>query len=292
MLFAAGIWLFSVLNKNIETEISLPLKYINLPENKVATNALPELLNTTFFGQGWFLLRNRLKLGKSIVEIDLSNDLFENQIKEISLLGIINNQSPQNIEAIACNPTEILVQFEKKVEKKIPLVVPTVLSFKQGYDIKETIKIIPDSIIASGPKSIIDTLNIWHTDTIKHIDLDATVNSKINVRETLDNIVFSEYLIDYEIDIAQYTEKKLDIEIKVINKKNNELLIVPKKVKLKCLIPINEYENITADDFSLVADYKKERIKGYINLKLNKKAAFAKKISFFPKSVEYIKLEE
>jgi len=116
----------------------------------------------------WFLLRNRLNLGKSIVEIDLSNDLFESQIKETNLLEIINRQNPQNIEAISCKPDEILVQFEKKAEKEIPLIVPTSLSFKQGYDIKESIKITPDTIVASGPKSIIDTLKKWYTDTIKH----------------------------------------------------------------------------------------------------------------------------
>lgn len=280
------------MNKNIETNINVPLSFVNLPEKKVATNELPQFLTTTFIGQGWFLLRNRLSLRQSNIKIDLSNDLFEEQVKESSLLEIINRQSPQNVEAIACKPQEILFQFEESIDKKIPLIVPKLLTFLQNYDIRKEIKISPDSIIASGPVSIIDTLKSWRTDTIKHLELNKTIKSKIGIKETLANIVFNKYLIDYEINVAQFTEKKMSVEIKIINKQNANLLIVPKKVDLKCLVPIDEYDKITAEDFSIVADYKNEKVKSYINLKLNKKSKFAKKISFFPKSVEYIKLEE
>lgn len=292
MLFAAGIWLFYVLDETIETKINLPLSYINTPEKKVAVNELPQFLTTTFSGQGWFLLRNRLSLKENIVEIDLKNDLFEEQVNENNLLNIINKQTPQSIKAVSCEPKEILFQFEESIEKKIPLIIPKVLSFLQNYDIKGEIKITPDSIVAKGPVSIIDTLKNWSTDTIKHIDLNKPIEGKISLKETLANIVFSEYLLDYKIDVAQYTEKKLTVAVKVINNQNENLLIVPKKVELKCLVPISEYDKITVDDFSVLADYKKERIKGYINLKINKKSNFAKKINFFPKSVEYIKLNE
>jgi len=281
-----------VLDNDIKTDINVPVNYINLPQKKIATNELPQFLKTTFVGQGWFLLRNRLNLGQSTIQIDLSNDLFEDQVKERSLLDIINKQSPLNIEAITCYPKEILFQFEESIDKKIPLVVPKSLSFLPGYDIKEDIKITPDSIIASGPVSIIDNLKSWQTDTIRHVDLSKSIKSEIGIKDALSNIVFSNYFINYDIDVAQYTEKKLTIEVKLINKKDVSLLIVPKRVELKCLVPINEYDKITANDFSIVADYKKDRVKGYINLKLNKKAKFAKKINYFPKSVEYIKLEK
>lgn len=280
------------MNKDIETSLNVPLSFVNLPEKKVATNELPQYLTTTFVGQGWFLLRNRLSLRQSKIEIDLGNDLYEEQVKENSLLQIINRQSPPNIKAIACQPQEISFQFEESIDKKIPLIVPKLLTFMQNYSNKKNIEISPDSIVVSGPGSIIDSLKSWHTDTIKHRNLNKTVTGKIGLRETLLNIVFNKYLINYEIDVAQFTEKKLSVEIKVINKQNVDLLIIPKKVDLKCLVPINEYDKITAKDFSIIADFKNEKIKHYINLKLNKKSIFAKNISFFPKSVEYITLEE
>jgi len=238
------------------------------------------------------LLKNRLDLKRANIEIDLSNDLFENKVKESNILEIINEQSPQNIVATECNPKEISVQFEESIKKKIPLIVPKLLTFMQGYDIKKEISITPDSIVVTGPVSIIDTLNMWYTDTIKHTNLSSIVKDKVNTKEILANVIFNHYTIEYEIDVAQYTEKKLSANIKVINNKNIELLIVPKKVDLKCLIPISEYDKITAEDFSIIADYQKNKVNGYINLKLNKKAKFSKNISYFPESVEYIQLKE
>jgi len=271
----------------------MPIKYVNSPKDKVATNTLPEFLNATFAAQGWLLFRNSFKFSRDTVKIDLSSDFVNNQIKETGLLEIINTHYAQkDVQVITCKPSEILVEFEESIEKKIPLIVPKSLTFMQGYDAIEAIKVKPDSIIAVGPKSVIDTLERWFTDSIKHISLNATVNNKISIRETEANIVFDKYLIGYEIDVAQYTEKKLTVEVKIINKKNSKFLTMPKKVNLKCLVPVNKYDEIRARNFSIVADYKKKSNNNYINLKLNKKAKFAKKVSFYPKNVKCMEFTE
>ncbi len=62
LVIATVLWFVNVLGKSFETEVSMPINYVNLPKNKVLINAPPSALQVRIEAHGFTLLRNRLRL--------------------------------------------------------------------------------------------------------------------------------------------------------------------------------------------------------------------------------------
>jgi len=110
-----------------------------------------------------------------------------------------------------------------------------------------------------------------------------------------DNIIIlnaDDYLVDVEIEVVQHTEKKMDIPVALTNAIDTNFLIIPSSIELKCLVPVDEYDNIVPGDFNLEADYKNNAYKGKIDVTMVRQHEFAKQVSFYPNEVDYFSIDD
>lgn len=224
-------------------------------------------------------------------DLSLSEGIYLN---EAELMTMLQNQLTGTIKPLQVIPRRIPLIFEEKFSKKIPVEVVSDISFRKNFYQLGKLIIKPDSIEISGPQTIVESLNYWETDTIKLVDLEASKKGKATISQSDKfNINFSDYLVDYEINVEQYTEKKLTIPVNIINSPADfDILILPKMVNLKCLVPIEMYENIESGDFKITADFINQKNNDLIYLTLTRQPAYVKEINFTPNAVEFIKYEK
>jgi len=291
LVLASGFWIFTSMNETYESEFDYQLEYTNAPKGKIAKVDLERLLKVKLKGKGWDLFSYLRRSKSNALKVNLSV-IQDEAVSESDINDLLDNEvSGNNINVIKFNPKEIPVSFEKKFSRKVPLILNTDLTFKEGYYQKGNIKIVPDSILVSGPESLVEEIKVWETDTLKLETLSKAVTKKIGLRKTKKNITFDNYLVNCEINVIQFTEKKLNIEVDLTNANLLNLLLIPSTVELKCMVPVDEYDNINEDDFSIVADYKNNKGTDVINLTVARKPVFINQINFYPNQVDYINIE-
>lgn len=293
LILASGTWIFTSLNETFTCNYDYRIGYPKMPEDKVPAKGLPYTLTAELEATGWDLFQYNRNRNSKTINIDLST-IENNLVSESNLKAVLYNQLPNQIEIHKIEPREISVEFEQKYSKKVPVVLVHQFTFKDGYYQKGDLIIQPDSITITGAKSVVDSIQYYQTaDTLQLKNLTKTVNKTVEIIVP-NSIILNEddYLIDVEVVVAQHTEKKLDIPVALTNANDTNFLIIPSSIELKCLVPVDEYDNILPEDFSLEADYKNNAYNGKIDVTMLRQHEFAKQVSFYPNEVDYIFIED
>jgi len=288
---ASCTWIVFSLNETFTNNYIFEVTYPTMPEDKVPAIDLPDTLIAELESSGWDLFQYARKRTSNEVSIDLSV-VENNLVSESNLKAILYNQLPNQIKIYKIEPREIPVKFEQEFSKKVPVILNHQFTFKDGYFQKGDVVVKPDSITISGAKSVVDSINHCTADTLYFNDLTKTVQKTVRLKIP-NNIIIKEdhKLIDIEVEVAQHTEKKLEIPVALTNTVDTNFLIIPTSIELKCLVPVDEYDNIQPEDFSLEADYKNNAYKGKIDVTMVRQHEFAKQVSFYPNEVDFINIE-
>jgi hypothetical protein len=76
LFLSFGFWYINSLGKEVEADIKCPVKYINLPKERVITE-VPEKVNLYLKGPGYSILKFRVSGKKPALQIDLSKASYK-----------------------------------------------------------------------------------------------------------------------------------------------------------------------------------------------------------------------
>lgn len=118
LLLSFIFWYLNSLSKDLETELKLPVSYINLPKNKEFSGQMPSRLNMLMSGPGYSILR---------LKISRRNDPL---ILDFSKVGIkhLNNEKKTDYYIVT---TGVVADFNAQIKStcKITEVKPDTLFF-------------------------------------------------------------------------------------------------------------------------------------------------------------------
>ncbi|MEK7257792.1 MAG: hypothetical protein AAB316_23750, partial [Bacteroidota bacterium] len=152
MGIALVFWVFVKLSKTYETSRSILLDF-KLPVGKQFVEAPPKNIRATFSGTGWNLMSNFLFRRKPTVEFDLSSRQTTDFQRE-ELISKIEELVAVKVTDISSN--YFSVKLDTTASRKVPVLLDQELSFASDHFLKDSILISPDSIMISGPVSVLD----------------------------------------------------------------------------------------------------------------------------------------
>src|SRR5690606_34077282 len=121
----------------------------------------------------------------------------------------IQNILSGNIEVSDVNTDFIFLKVEKKAQKKVPLVFNSQLDFAPRIYLIDSISLSADSVSVSGPKSYIETLHDWPTDTLKLSNIQKNGTHKLPLTRPVNaQIVPAFDVIDVTLKVDEFTEKE------------------------------------------------------------------------------------
>ncbi len=130
LFLSSCFWYINYLGKEMETDIKFPLKYTNLPENKVVAADRPERLDLSIKGPGYYILRLKISGNRQPVLINLSTVTYRRipdashsyMILTSGLLKSLSMQMRSGCEVISVKPDTIFFSLNNETAKPASVV--------------------------------------------------------------------------------------------------------------------------------------------------------------------------
>ncbi len=303
VVFSVFLWLLNKLSDNYKSTINFPVKYINLPDNKIYTNILPAHISVEIEAKGYTLLQHRFSSQSDTLWIDYANEhgLMPNNT-DVHFISLKNrkaelrNQLKNTGTIISISPDTVFFNFAEKEVKRLKVKLNALLNFKKQYQIKDSILISPDFIEIYGPIENIKDLNEIETEEI--VLNDISENQEIQLALKIPTSVpvyyrFSHKTVNVNIPVERFTETSIKLAIQPINVPDSfDAVLIPDKAEIVMLVPFSKYNLIQQHEWKLQVDFENYNQKNRLPLKLNSFPSFATIRDIKPNEVEYILIKK
>jgi hypothetical protein len=290
------LWLLVKLSQIHRTEKPVAL-YFDLPVNKTFSNPPPTDVVATITGTGWSLIADFLRSSKINLTFSLKQSgdsivISRGQLRS-EIIGKIGNPSIA-IEEINCD--NIILNLDNRHTKKVPIELSHNFSFAKGYLLKQKPKIAPDSVVVTGPESLLKGITKWPTDSLVLSDLNSEEVRVVALKTVTSGISVKTEKVKVQISAEPYSEKAFWLPVTVYPP-NPGVKIFPQMVRLSCVVGLSRYDQIEASDFEIFvripADGKSQNgnHRHTAVIELRKKPEFIEFVRFSSQSVEYFFLE-
>lgn len=298
VLVSIFFWLVMSLSKEYTITVSFPVNYINLPKDKVLSNSLPESIDIEIKSNGFNLLKYKFKQQMDTVLIDIKDARMLNSRNRYYLLtnsriDKITYQFNNDIRILKIEPDSILLNFNKKATKKVPVIAKLNLSFESQFQQADSVKLIPSFITISGASDIIEKIKEVETVPMNINNINSSVTVKLAIAGSSDELKFIECspkTVQAQINVTKFTEGNIELPIEVDNLPAGfGLKTFPDKVSLKYIVAFENYEKINPLQFRAVIDYKKIELgNNKLKVQIVKFPPEVHSIKVNPEKVEYI----
>jgi len=240
-------WLLISLNRTAEKTVDLRLEY-QVPVGFLSDQSNPTHIPVTIRGEGWDLIRNVHRLLPGSLEVNLK--AVENQfLTKADLAYMLNNQFNPGSPGIHFDIQDegIRVFLVPASTRLIPLSMPKSLHVPASTQLAGRIQLEPDSILISGPISILDTIQRWPLHLEDAINqpgpflLTGKPYSSVYANVSVQPI---QVTVRGRTDV--FTEKKLRVPIaSYFQDSTNQMFIQPKEIEVWCRVASYFYNDLS-----------------------------------------------
>ena len=297
VIIAAILWFLNALNKEYTSEISYPVRYTDFPKGKYPVSSLPSTITLEVKAKGFTLVGYRISTSFLPISLDINSysnymlekdNILEYTLKLSTIKDKINNQLNSDIKLLNIKPEEIYFKFSPAVSKVIPVKPMVDYSLKKQYILKDKISAVPDSILVSGPASLMDTLSYIPTETWKAGEINKNLSRTIDL-EFPPNFSADEKSVKVNIELERFTEAKRNIPISVWNLPDSlNIKLFPNTVEISYEIGLSRYDKATDQDFEFIVNYAETQNSSFLPVEVVKFPPYIKNLSYTPQNVEYI----
>lgn len=289
MIASLVFWFLVKLSANYTTVKTLHPQY-EISENLAFLNMPPDHINATIRGRGWDLMYEYFANFEPDILIDVNNEDITTLGQTRLINAVEDVLTSSQIQVLRLDINQIPLDTEERDEKTIPILLLLDLETKDGYHQMDSITLKPDSVIISGPASLVDSLDEWETLELKLVDLQQTTTTTAKLHPSpWSGLALSQEEIEVTIPIEQLTEKSLFIDVLVKNAPDS-LKIFPDKIRINAIVGLKDYNAIVQDDFQAEVDLAGVELNTTENtapIIITRQPEVVKSIYFTPKSVEF-----
>jgi hypothetical protein len=299
LLLSVLFWFLTALNKDYDTVLSYPVRYIKLPQELVLMNDVPDQLDLNVQSRGFTLLRLKMQSRLSPLVLDANSFSLGSSLGETPIILYLatdlvieklQHQLTSEIHIKSAFPDTLFLQLTDRYTKTTVVKVNLDLEFERQYMQVGKMTISPDSVSVSGSKDLIDTLSAVYTLPVKLTGLKKNVEMEIDLKP-IERLEFSVREVNINIPVEKFTEETLKIPIEVINIPDSLFLrTFPATIEITYRVGLSDYNKVSEHMFMAVLDYsaKESSIGNKLPVELIKIPEYVQVTNFYPKNVEYI----
>ena len=298
LLFVAlssAFWFVNALGKERETSITIPIRYVGIPQNVAITNTAPSELTISVKDQGLQLFsyyRNHL----TPFTIDLNRSFYEKGevlITSDQIRSKIAKYLLPTTNILEIKPDSIFIQYARLSEKTLPIELVSNIEFAPQYMLTEKILLEPNQITVFGPRKVLDTLKSIRTELLEIKNLNDTNVSRCKLTP-IKNVRYSTKEIKVSLFVEQFTEKKVQIPITSVNCPDNLIIrTFPAIVNATYTVVLSHFNTLIPNGIQVFLDYNDLKLGKHSKqkLKIVNNSSYISNIRISPEEVEFI-LEE
>jgi len=290
-------WLLKLFSNSYTTIVEFPIKYVNFPVNKVAVNYVPKTLMVMVESYGYDLLT--FGFWSDVDSIIIDGKELRQKMDGGSLISYISTKTMLSKATTSIN-SDLLIKewlmdtipfdFEEKITKMVLVNLDLDITFDQQYAQKGKLKMRPEAVQISGPKSLLDTINRLNTYPINLDKVNTDVSLTTQIITNDNRIKLQQKSVFITIEVEKFTEDHKTIPITYINVPEGYVIkTFPNEVDVVYLVGLSDYEAIKTSQFKAVIDLNElKETPRKLNVQLIRSPKNVNIIRQKPTSVEYI----
>lgn len=257
VFIASAFWTLQTLNEEYETDISIPLRFKNVPENVVFTSDIPQNLNLKLEDKGTVLVK--YMLGQSLMPLTLDFDEYSQKGNHVRLLTSelskkILSQLVTSTRIKETTPDTLEIIYTQGEGKKVPVRIQGHATAERQYYITGK-EITPDSVMVYAPQSQLNTINAAYTQAADLTGIADTTSFTLPLTPVKGaKFTPSQVNVRFYADIL--TEKTVSVPITGLHfPAEKQLKTFPAKVNITFQVGMQQFKDITAEDFTVGVTY-------------------------------------
>jgi len=259
LALALFFWVLTKYSKEYTATVNATIIFNNPPDSTSIINTSSSDISFDLTANGFEFLYFKFK--RPLLNIDISKYYTKNgndiSISKGDIIRIINNHLKNDISVKNVSVNELVIELDSIIFKKIPIIIQTDITFRDGYKSIGKIRIDPDSVIVSGPSKSIQEINQIKTNILSLLDVNTNIleNIALQTPESLD-ITISPQNVTISHIVEEFTQKSLILPLKVYNlAKGLKIKLIPEFITITFDVTVNEFNNFSKKDFVLICDY-------------------------------------
>lgn len=250
-----ALWIYVSLSKSYSLDISIPLE-IKTGKSQAVTEDMPSSIDVTVRGKGWDLLS--VLISKDLkYTLDLSKYKRDMKIATEQLVSERINLKP-DVSLVTIDPDTIDIEFDKILEKTVPVKNNIKVNLREGYGIVGTPKLTPDSIEISGAANVVSKIRYIPTEVRIFENVNAPLSGTIALKDTLPNsLKYGIKFVDFRYNIQLSAEKTIEDVLITVNgvPDDKEVLVIPPKINVSVRGGVDQLARIVPSDVSAILEF-------------------------------------
>ncbi len=295
VLLALIYSMISKLTFNYTKTIVFVVKPVDVPSDQVVLDQSIDSIGLELEAYGYNLAK--YYIDQPIIEISL-NDLNKVKSKyqwtKQRNFSDLQSKFNKSVRLISSSVDQIDFIIEQYESKKVPVELKLELDYKSGFDSFNEYKLSKDSIMITGPNSLIDTINMIQTHKLVLNQIDSEINTKIRIKPPENNnITHSDTELDFQLKVEKFTEESIKVPITIVNIDDNmKINYYPKVVSVLYRVSIREYKSVNPMDFRVECDLNTiNRDNSVLISSITKKPSNVRKCRIENNQIQYVIIE-
>ena len=280
LILAFIFWLLIFFQRNVEGNHQIPLKYVNIPEEEVFVNQMPQHIDLRIRDQGsglfnYYFFKKRDSLIVNVEESQKNNDV---KLQGNQLTQLIRTKLSVNTQLIGYAPATISLETAKLQSKTVPVVFDGEMRTSGGHLVVDSVSIIPNEVKIYGTgeqlRSISEVVTVYSV--FENLKATSQLSAKL---KSIEGVKINPNTVDLYIPILEFTERQYEIPITVSNQPaDTDIKFFPSKVNVTFAVTLDDYKKIVPEDFEIKINYNDLKAKEGDQVELN--------LSKFPTSIK------
>lgn len=286
------------MSKEYYSDIQFPILYTSFPQDQTITDVTDSTINLKIRSKGfnlfssiYFSKKEPFKLNLKNLEIHSNRYTTGNYLLADEILVQIRKQFETPADIVSISPDTLYFQLEQIIYKEVPIQLNLSYSIKKQFGIYGELEYSNDTILISGPPSIINTIELIQSEKVSLQDLNQNTTIKIALIKPKHGLVdLSADSMSVSIPIEEFTESVLNIPLGLVNEGSHNIRLFPNEVKLTFLVALKDFQTVNSEMFLAEINFNPNRQRTQ-KVELKKYPGFVKISRMEPNIVEYLILK-
>ena len=288
IVFSIVLWIFVSFSDQYTTTINVPIEFTNFLKDHTIQSQSTTEASLVLQGEGWALAQVTMGPDNKL-EVSTNEKTGEQKIR----LRDVLSQNPwltSSIQVVRGNPDQIDYSVERINYKTVPIIPNISIEAQEDHELVSEIHLEPDSVLVSGPQSIIRKMNAVITRSVIYEGIDDKVVESIEL-EPINHITYSNNKCIIEFDVQKIVDKTFEeVPVEVVGAPpSRELSLFPSKLNITLRGGIKMLGVLKKEEIIAHVDFQ-EAIKDTLGLvePIIKIPKYIKINNIEPKSLNYV----
>lgn len=284
LLVSGLLWFAFSMQETYPLALDLPTEVINVASDEVLASLPPKTVRVQVLGEGVGLFQ--LYYNRPSIKIDAGIDEVDFEAADLNL--------PKDVRLESVTPRVYVPLLEEKVTRTLPVRMRGTVLPQDLFEFVEPPRVMPDSVVVTGGRSIIESLEYWPTVEFHVTGLRDSLSRNLALADSLGGLVeVSVDQVQLQAVAKEFTGGEVNVEVDVRGAPSDKKLVTldPATITIRYRVLLSQFNQARrSNGFTASVDYDEIRsdttgsVRPYITLPPNLEI---RDVDFFPETLRY-----